>query len=268
MKNEDLFYPEIQADIGSYSFDKGIEVEVYSSKASYFDWAKVSFTEELGEKVTLSKLDEAVVKLGYDGNLDDVFKGYVNDPVNTGGSSQNEIILKDDMIKLEETIITNTFLEATPQEILRYSLKKAGIQDYKLSSKVYPKKSIVPIFRKSVIDVIEEIHNLWRIKELFFFADKIFYWGEKPSQSKVYEFEYAVNIIDLTFADGLWELVTVSAPFIKHSQKIKVIHPSISGEFEVSKMVFSTTGDGFTRSKIYFVGDEAWRNNFIYRSDT
>lgn len=254
MKVNDFFYPEIRVEIGSYSFNKGIEIEVYSSKTSYFDWAKVSFTEEFNEKVFINKLDEAVIKLGYNGNLDDVFKGYAKEPVNAGGGSQNEIILKDDMIKLENTIITNTFLETTPQEILRYSLNKAGIQRFKLASEVYPKKNVVPIFRKSVIDVIEEIHILWKIKEPFFFTDKTFYWGEKPSQSNIYEFEYAKNIIDLNLINGFWELETISIP-VKHSQKIKVFHPRVSGEFEVFKVVFSTTGNGFVRSKIYFKGD-------------
>ena len=71
----------------------------------------------------------------------------------------------------------------------------------------------------------------------FFFSGGTFYWDEKPEQSKVYTFEHGVNIINLTRAGGVWELETVSAPFVKHSHKINLIHPQISGEREVLKVV-------------------------------
>lgn len=76
--------------------------------------------------------------------------------------------------------------------------------------------------------------------------------GEKPEQDKTYIFEYGVNIIALTRSGGSWELETVSAPFVRHSHKISVKHPKVSGEFEVSKVVSSTSENGFIRTKIYF----------------
>ena len=41
METLELFYPQIAARAGPYTFDKGVEIEVYSSKTSYFDWAKI-----------------------------------------------------------------------------------------------------------------------------------------------------------------------------------------------------------------------------------
>lgn len=41
-------------------------------------------------------------------------------------------------------------------------------------------------------------------------------------------------------------------PFVRHSHKISVKHPKVSGEFEVSKVVSSTSENGFIRTKIYF----------------
>lgn len=251
MERSELFYPEISVNIGSYNFEKGIEIEAYSSKDSYFDWAKVRFTQQFNDKITLNKKDKAVIELGYDGVFDEVFEGYVVSPISEGSYS-NEVILKDDMILLEETYITNTFLEATPQEILNFCLSKAGITKLKLSSKTFQKKKVIPIFKKNVISVIEEIHSIWKIKEEFFFSEGVFYWGEKPDQKKVYEFEYAVNIISLERPGGIWELETVSTPFIKHSQKIVVRHPKILGEFETKKVVFTTNETGFIRTYIYF----------------
>lgn len=247
---DELFYPEIAVSIGNYSFQKGIEIEAYSSDSSYYDWAKVKFTQQFNEKITINRKDKAIVEIGYDGDFEEVFQGYVFRPIN--GNNQDEIILKDDMLLLEETQITNTFLDATPQEILRFCLNKAGITNMKISSKIYQKKKTIPICKKNVISVIEELHSLWKIKENFFFCDGIFYWGEKPEQSKFYEFEYAENIISLERVNSLWELQTISTPFIKHSHKIIVNHPQISGEFEVKKVVFTTNDTGFIRTKIYF----------------
>ena len=247
----ELFYPEIGVNISSYGFNRGIEIECYSSKESYFDWAKVRFTEPFTEKVTFNKKDKAVLELGYDGLFEEVFQGYVVNPMSQG-HYQNEVVLKDDMIFLEETAITNTFLDTTPQEIIKFCLSRAGIGEMKLSPTAYPSKKVVPIFKKNVIATIEEIHSLWKIKEEFYFSKGVFYWGEKPVQDKIYEFEYGVNIITLDRPGNVWVLETVSAPFIKHSQKISVRHPKVSGEFEVKKVVFTTNETGFIRTNIYF----------------
>lgn len=251
METNELFYPEINVAIKDYNFQKGIEIEVYSSKDSYFDWGKVRFTQQFKENITLNKEDKAMIELGYDGVFDEVFEGYVVNPISEG-SYVNEVVLKDDAIHLENTYITNTFLDATPQEILTFCLNKAGILDAKISSKTYQKKKVVPIYKKNVISVIEEIHSIWKIKEEFYFSRGVFYWGEKPEQNKIYEFEYGINIISLERPGGVWELETVSAPFIKHSQKIIVRHPKISGEFEIKKVVFTTNETGFIRTYIYF----------------
>lgn len=85
-----------------------------------------------------------------------------------------------------------------------------------------------------------------------FFSGGVFYWDEKPEQKKVYTFEHGVNILNLRRAGGVWELETVSAPFIKHSHKINLIHPQVSGEVEVSKVVSKTNDSGFIRTYIYF----------------
>ena len=69
---------------------------------------------------------------------------------------------------------------------------------------------------------------------------------------KVYSFEYGVNILTLDRVGGTWELETVAAPFIRHSHKINVEHPKISGEFEVKKVVTRTNDSGFIRTSIYF----------------
>ena len=55
METLELFYPQISARAGPYTFDKGVEIEVYSSKPSYFDWAKIRCTEQCQPKIALKK---------------------------------------------------------------------------------------------------------------------------------------------------------------------------------------------------------------------
>lgn len=251
MEITELYYPQVAARAGPYTFGQGIEVEVYSAKSSYFDWAKIRFTEGYRPEITLGKKDPAAIQLGYDGILDDVFTGYVAAPYNSG-ASMNEITLKDEMLILEATTINDTFLDTTPQEMISFILARAGFSKMVLSPKGYPSRRMIPIRQQNAVQAIETINAAWGIKAPFFFSGGIFYWDEKPEQKKVYTFEHGVNILGLHRTGGVWELETVSAPFVKHSHRIEVIHPQVNGEMEVSKVVSTTNDSGFIRTYIYF----------------
>lgn len=251
MEATELFYPQIAARAGPYTFDRGVKVEVHSSQDSYFDWAKVRFTDRFQPMITLARKDPASIELGYNGVFDEVFTGCVSQPYSAGGFA-DEIVLKDDMLLLEETKINDTFLDTTPQEMITYFLTRAGVAKMKLSAQAYPTRKRVPIREMSAIQAINAVHAAWGIKQRFFFSGGVFYWGAKPEQDKVYTFEYGVNILYLTRAGGEWELETVSAPFIKHSHEITVNHPKVSGTFEVKKVVFMTNDEGFIRTYINF----------------
>ena len=248
---QDLFYPETAVSIGGYSFSKGIELEAYSSKDSYYDWAKIRFTQEFQPKISIAEGDAASIRLGYSGTLEDVFQGYVAAGYN-GTAALNEILLKDDMLKLEKTFITETFLNATPREIIAFALSKAGITSSVLASTAYPAKKIFPVSKKSVVALLREINTAWGISAKAFFRGCVFYWDAAPKQTYIYQFTYAQNIVSLDRVNGAWELVTVSVPFVHHSDTIRVDHPSVSGDFTVNKVVFSTDATGFVRTHIYF----------------
>ena len=251
METTELYYPNIKVQAGSYAFEQGVEIEACSAKSSHFDWAKIRFTEQFQPKISLARRDPAEIRLGYGGVLNQVFTGYVSKLYN-GGDYANEVSLKDDMLLLEETVINDTFLGATPQELISFFLAKAGVARMKLAAKDYPRRKTLPIRRQNAVQAIETVNAAWGLKVPFFFSGGVFYWGEKPEQEKVYTFEYGVNILRLERMGGVWELETVSAPFVKHSHKINVIHPQVSGEQEVSKVVFSTNDSGFIRTYIYF----------------
>lgn len=251
METIELFYPQIAVRAGPYTFDKGVGFELYSSRDSYFDWAKIRFTEQFAPKISLARKAPAAIELGYNGVMDEVFTGLISKPYN-GGGSINEIALKDEMLLLEETTINDTFLNTTPQETISFFLSQAGLSKMKLAPKEYPRRKILPIREQNAVQAINSVNAAWGLKVPFFFSGGTFYWDEKPEQSKIYTFEYGVNIIGITRAGGVWELETVSAPFVKHSHKINVIHPQISGEQEVLKVAFTTNDSGFIRTYIYF----------------
>ena len=163
METQELFYPQISARAGPYTFDKGVEVEVHSSKTSYFDWAKIRFTEEFQPKITLARRDEAAIEFGYDGVFDETFTGFVAKPYNAGGFA-DEINLKDEMLLLEDTTINNTFLDTTPQEMIAYCLTQAGISEMKLAGTAYPKRARLPIRQMNVIEAINTIHAAWELR--------------------------------------------------------------------------------------------------------
>ena len=251
METTDLFYPQISVDLGKYTLDSGVKIEIQSSQESCSDWAKVRFTKQFQTAITLARKDAASISLGYNGVYDEAISGYISQPYN-GSGNVDEVILKDGMFILEETTINKVFLDTTPQEIVKYFLAQAGITDMKLSSTVYQTRKRVPICSLSALKGINAVNAAWGISQKYFFRNGVFYWGVTPDQEKVYSFEYGINIISLTRTGGLWELETISSPFVRHSDKIAVTHPKIIGTFEVKKVVFLTNEAGFIRTYIYF----------------
>lgn len=251
METTELYCPQIAVAAGRYQFNRGIEIEVHSDKSSYFDWAKLKFTEQFQHKITLEKKDRAQIDIGYNGLMSKVFSGFVSKTYNTATRS-DQVLLKDEMLLLEETDITDTFLDTTPQEIIRFVLMRAGVTKMQLSTNAYPRRKKIPIRSQTAVQAINTVNAAWGLKHKFYFADGTFYWGVTPPQEKVYTFEYGVNIIRLSRTNGVWMLETVAAPFVRHSNKIIVKHPKINGIVDVSKVKTITNDDGFIRTYLYF----------------
>lgn len=253
MKTQNLFYPIQQAVIGGYSFQAGISIEVFSDKKYLYDWARIRFTRQFNGHISLERGTEALIAMGYDGSLQTIFKGVVAKNYNQA-TYKDEILIKDYTLKLEDSKISGTFLEVTPQDMVQYGLSAAGIGDMLLSEEGYPVKRKAAIREKPVSEFLMEVDSLWGIKTTKSFLLGTFYWDEKPEQSEMYCFEYGNNIISLTRERNLWKLETVAIPAIQHSCKIGVDHPEISGVFEVSKVIFTSNDRGFVRTKIFFEG--------------
>lgn len=246
-----LFYPQIEVQLGSYTFTEGIELETASAKDTPFDWAKIHFTQQLQDNVQIAKGDEARVLLGYDGNLEEVLVGYVAKSY-PAADGANDLLIKDEMLRIEETVIHDTFLDVTPQDLISYLLSQAGITQARLTDQLFPPRRRFPVQRQNGLQLLGSINTAWGLRLPYYFSGGVFYWGVTPSQSKVYHFEYGVNIMSLQRSGGVWELETVSAPFVKHSHVIQITHPLLTGEVEVTKVVSRTNDAGFLRTVIYF----------------
>lgn len=252
MKTQNLFYPVQQAVIGGYVFQAGISIEVFSAKDYLYDWARIRFTRQFNGTIALNRGDAAEISMGYDGLLQTVFKGVVARQYNEA-TYKDEILIKDDTILLEDARLSGTFLDVTPQDLVRTGLLSAGISSMVLSQAGYPTRR-VSIREQPVSELLMYIDSLWGIRTTKAFHLGTFYWDEKPEQSEMYVLEYGNNIISLTRERGLWKLETIALPDLRHSCLVSVEHPEISGVFEVDKVIFSSDDRGFVRTKIYFEG--------------
>lgn len=245
---QNLLYPKVEVNIGSYILTNGFMIDIFSSKDTYYDWAKISLSKKMINQFDVKNDDEIIIKLGYSDDIHAVFGG------NVSKNNTEQIFCKDKMLQLQKIKITSTFLNVYPTELIKYGLNAAGIKNYKLSDKDYPKKDKFVVGNKNVIELIEQIHQTWKISENFFFTpEEVFYWGaSREDDNKVYSFVYGQNIISMEKEGNYWHMTTVLAPFIRHSQIINIKHYKVNGEFEIQKIHYHTTVDGFFRTEIYF----------------
>lgn len=252
LDRQQLFYPGLQVKIGDYIFNDGISLEIHSDRNKPCDWGRIRFTGEYQPRLTLAELSDVTVSLGYDGSLQDVFAGTLTSAYN--GCGMDTVLFKDYMYKLEKTNITACYKNCTPQDIIREGLLMAGVDRMQLSVSTYPAKKLFPVYSKNIVQLLKQINTAWGIDNRGNFVRGVFYWGTAPEQVGVLEFEYGSNIISLGKHDDMWELETISLPSMQHSQKISVVHPKITGEFEIEKVIFRTNDAGFIRTTMYFKG--------------
>lgn len=244
-----LISPEFRVTVGDYEVTDGIEVECFSSKESHMDWCRVELSPQLQGVLKFKDMDEASVELGYEDDFDSLIDGYVR----CGDTDYwKEIMIKDDMMKLDRVTIKASFVDCEPQDVIRYVLACAGIEDYVLSDEHYGKKDLFVIDRKSGINTIAEVNSSWGIKNPFFFQKKVFYWGTKEEQKEIYVLEEGETILSLNKYGDLWEAETIAIPWIHHSQEVEVQHSKYSGIVTVEKTIVRSDDTGAVHMYIYF----------------
>ena len=244
-----LISPEFRVTVAGYELTKGIEVECFSSRESHIDWCKVELSTQLQNIIKFTDMEEATVELGYEDDFDTLIDGYVR----CGESDYwKEIMIKDDMMKLERTIIKATFIDSEPQDIIKYIMTRADITDYELTDEVYGKKNIYSIDEKDGITAIAELGSAWNISNAFFFQDKRFYWGTKREQKEMYVLEEDETIITLNKYGDMWEAETIAIPWIHHSQEVIVEHSKYTGTVVVEKTIVRSDDTGAVHMYIYW----------------
>ena len=248
-----LISPEFKINTSKFELTNGIEVEVFSSRAARADWGKVELTSQYEGIVTYEDMENASVELGYDDDYDVLINGYCR---KTDNDYWKEIMIKDAMIKLERITVKQTFLDCTPQDIIKWVLAQAGITEYQLSNEEFGKRDVVIISEQNGIKAIAQVNSDWGIEKDFFFQNKVFYWGCKPEQKNIYVLDESENILSLDKIGSLFEIETLGVPWIHHSQKVEVIHSKYSGVVTVEKTIVKSDSDGFTRMFVYFKGGD------------
>lgn len=249
----DLYSPQMQVITPSYTFTRGLELELNSSPDTCYDWAKLQFVSPMERKVTIAPREQVQIRLGYNGTLEPVFTGYAVNSFTTGANG-NEVIFKDAMLLLSDITVNNTFLQVTPQDVIRYCAGLAGITKLRLNPSPYQPVACLPIFEQNGIRAIRALGSHWGISHQFYIQEDTLCWGLPPEQTEIYHFEHGKNIIQLGLSGGYWALHTVSVPFVRHGQKIRVTHPKISGDFTVCRTRVTTKPQGFIRTTLYFEG--------------
>ena len=97
-----LISPEFKISTEHYEITRGCEVECFSSREARSDWCRVELATQYDGIISYGDNEEAVVELGYDEDYDILLSGYCRKNEN---DSWKEIMIRDDMIKLEQTMI-------------------------------------------------------------------------------------------------------------------------------------------------------------------
>lgn len=252
--SKNLITPEFKVKLKEFILRDGIEVECFSSRESKTDWCSVVLTSQLQKLISYEDLEPAAVMLGYDEDYDNLITGYAQ---KKRTDYWKEILIKDDMIKLERTEVRDTFEHCEPQDIVRFILTRAGVENYVLSDVNYSTRDIVVLNKLNGISAIKAVGSAWNMDTDFFFRDGVFYWGCKPPQDLVYILEEGRNILSLKRYGTLFEIETLGVPWIHHSQVVRVIHSKYSGLVNVEKTIVKSDVDGRVRMYIYFKGGGA-----------
>lgn len=248
--NTDYFAPFNEIIIGEYHLRNAlVKLDAWSSRKAEADYIDFELLPGLDKEIILSKDVLVELALGYAAGSWTIFNGYVTvTPKSVAARA------KDEMIKLFRTTVTETFLDVTPQEIISFGLRKAGIQNFILSANNLPKKPRFTVPGKNVVEMIKMVNTTWGVNyDRYFNTAKTFYWQPlEINQATVYEFQYGQNIIDLTYKDGTGKLKTVLAPFVDHSQEISLIHPDVPKGRYVADTLHHYMDGRVLRTEIYF----------------
>lgn len=216
--------PFVNVTVGPWTTNKTGKVKVISSSINPVDTAEISIPAEGVEVSSIVKDMNVITFMGYrEKGTWPVFAGKVFD-ISWG---RNVIIYAKDMMEfLKKTTITKSFVDASPQEIVKYALMKVGISNFTLDNTQLPLKHHFVVKNLNVIQLIKYINQSWGLDWKYYFEPEgNFYWGSwKKSNrynggSPIATLEYGISLLELKPSDKeTGTLKTFLLPFIRHSQ--------------------------------------------------
>lgn len=245
-KESEYFSPEVLINVGDYSFSKYITLNLKLDIEKNFDFAIIKFSEKILDEIVMNKDDKVIIQLGYNNQLEKIFTGYVTDV------KDFEITAKNNFLKLVNTNINKSFTNATFDEVLRFILNQASIQNMSIKNEDTVIKNLISIKNKNGLDAIKYLEQKFNIKDsLYFFKNDKFFYNDKEVQRENYELIYGSNILNLqNLCPKIWEVETISIPKINLLDDIYIEHYKLTGTFKVEKINFIVNDYGFIRTKI------------------
>jgi len=213
-----------QIRIGNTVVEGGLkELDVWRSRKDPAGYAAYVLREEVEVAVEPGAIVE--IDLGYDEKeVGRVFTGAIS------RSAEERVIAKDGMTQLLGTSITQSFMQATPQDMIKFGLKLAGVEAFSLSSQVFGTRDQV-VAGLNVYDMIRQrINPYWGVDfAAYFDARDVFIWQAPVKNNDMYLFQYGENILEMLSDGDIGMFRTVFVPGLDHSQYITLSHPGAMG---------------------------------------
>lgn len=237
-----------QIHLGNALVQDGLETfDCWRSRVDPIDILTFTFLSGVGLTLSTGTPTELWIA-NYGGVLTKIFSG-------TMDSITPSYRARDNMVKILKTTICQTFLKATPQEIIGYGLRLAGIDidNAQLSLKAYERRNFV-IAGPTVYDMIKQVNRAWGIDyDAYIDLNEKFHWHEQNEQLTMPVFAYGQNIIRLDFDDTLGTILTVGYPSLDHSMMIGIEHPNVpASEVLVDTVHHYMEKPGSLRTEIHF----------------
>jgi hypothetical protein len=220
--------PAYALTIGDIEVLQLSSIDIYSSRINPIDCAEISI-DAVGFPSHLIKTGQPVEAwLGYrEKGLWKVFGGTV---VDVGSKRALTVKCKDAMETLRAMTITKTFVDIRPQDIVKYLLTMAGVNESNICKTTQVPKHTFVSAAKTGIELIKLVNRSWNLDWDFYFEPEgAFYWGPWKESDRyqdgeeIVTFEYGVNILDLKpSTDDTGMLTTIMLPFLRHSELIRI----------------------------------------------
>jgi hypothetical protein len=226
--NLEFIAPAWEIYLGNYQLKKVSSIDVYSKRDRIMDMADIVL-DPLGlDRSIFTEGMKGNIRLGYiEKGLSSVFEGQIS---MVSWQAETKFTLKGQAERLRTTPILQTFIDVTPQDIVKFGLNAAGVTNFKLSSVDLPRRHHFVSPNKNVIDLISLVSAGWGISWPAFFDPEPngrFYfcpWDETGrDKNEILILEYGKNIFSLDPGrDGRGKLTTILLPMLRHSNLLKI----------------------------------------------